>query len=167
MHTICVFLTVIAMNLAFVTPAAAETFSLERFFTGRSSAEGSFRSITGVKKTFQVQLLGKWDGRTLTLREDFTFDDGTRDRKTWRFIKDGPGTYRGTREDVIGETEVRIEDNVARFSYLVFLDPKNRRNKVRFHDTMTLNTDRRVLNTAYVTKFGLPVAWTRVEFRRR
>jgi hypothetical protein len=166
MHTINILLTVIAMNLALITPAAAGSFSFENFFIGRSSAEGSFRSITGVKRTFEVQLFGKWDGRTLTLREDFRFDDGSRDRKTWRFIKDGPGRYRGTREDVIGETEVRIEDNVARFSYLVFLDPKNRSNKVRFHDTMTLNTDGRVLNTAYVTKFGLPVAWTRVEFRR-
>ncbi|KSV85398.1 DUF3833 family protein [Sinorhizobium sp. GL28] len=167
MRIFSVFLTVVAMNLALVTSANAGSFSLESFFTGRSSAEGSFRSITGVKRTFEVQLLGKWDGRTLTLREDFTFDDGTRDRKTWRFIKDGPGTYRGTREDVIGETEVRIRDNVARFSYLVLLDPKNRKNKVRFHDTMTLNNDGRILNTAYVTKFGLPVAWTRVEFTRR
>ncbi|MBD9638575.1 DUF3833 family protein [Ensifer sp. ENS07] len=167
MRTFNVLLTVIAMNLALITPVAAGSFSLEGFFTGRSSAEGSFRSITGVKKTFNVQLLGKWDGRTLTLREDFTFDDGTRDRKTWRFVKDGPDKYRGRREDVIGETQVRIRDNVARFSYLVFLDSNNRKNKVRFHDTMTLNNDGRVLNTAYVTKFGLPVAWTRVEFTRR
>ncbi|MGO4623641.1 DUF3833 family protein [Ensifer sp. 2YAB10] len=167
MHTFSVFLTAVAMNLAFIKPAAAESFSLEGFFTGKSIAEGSFHSITGVKKSFQAQLLGKWDGRTLTLREDFTFDDGTRDRKTWRFIKDGPGTYWGMREDVIGKTEVRIKDNVARFSYLVFLDPENRKNKVRFHDTMRLNNDGRVLNTAYVTKIGLPVAWTRVEFRRR
>ena len=167
MRIVSVFLTVLAMNLALVAPAAAGSFSLENFFTGRSSAEGSFQSITGVKRTFEVQLVGKWDGRTLTLREDFRFDDGSRDRKTWRFIKDGPGRYRGTREDVIGETQVRIKDNVARFSYLVFLDSKNRKNKVRFHDTMTLNNDGRVLNTAYVTKFGLPVAWTRVEFRRQ
>ena len=167
MHTFHVFLTVVAMNLALITPAAAGSFSLEGFFTGRSIAKGSFRSITGVKKTFQVQLLGKWDGRTLTLREDFTFDDGTHDRKTWRFTKDGPGRYRGTREDVIGETEVSIKGNVARFSYVVLLDANNRRNRVRFHDTMTLNTDGRVLNSAYVTKFGLPVAWTRVDFRRR
>ncbi|MEI2298925.1 DUF3833 family protein [Ensifer sp. MJa1] len=166
MHFFSVFLSIIAMNLALITSAGAGSFSLEGFFTGSSRAEGSFRSITGVKRTFKVLLLGKWDGRTLTLREDFTFDDGTRDRKTWRFIKDGPGRYRGTREDVIGETEVQIKDNVARFSYVVFLDPENRKNKVRFHDTMTLNNDGRVLNTAYVTKFGLPVAWTCVEFTR-
>lgn len=41
------------------------------------------------------------------------------------------------------------------------------KNKVRFHDTMTLRGDGTVLNTAYVTKFGFPVAWTRVEFWRR
>ncbi len=39
-----------------------------------------------------MDLTGKWDGRTLTLREDFVFDDGTRDTKTWRFVKTGPGS---------------------------------------------------------------------------
>lgn len=49
MRIFSVFLTVLAMNLALVAPAAAGSFSLESFFTGRSSAEGSFQSITGVK----------------------------------------------------------------------------------------------------------------------
>jgi hypothetical protein len=162
------FLVVAAMNLTLaIAPALARDFALEAFFAGRTDAEGSFRAITGQQRRFTVSLHGKWDGRTLTLREDFTFDDGTRDRKTWRFVKTGPGSYRGTREDVVGETLVRIDGKVARFSYLVYLDAANRRNKVRFHDTMTLRDDGKVLNSAFVTKFGLPVAWTRVEFRKR
>lgn len=162
------FLVVAATNMIFaIVPAQARGFSLEGFFTGRTDATGSFRAITGVQRTFTVTLHGKWDGRTLTLREDFKFGDGTRDRKIWRFVKTGPGSYRGTREDVVGATLVTIDGNVARFTYLVYLDAANRRNKVRFHDTMTLRNDGTVLNSAYVTKFGLPVAWTRVEFRRR
>lgn len=168
MRLLAAFLAVATMNLILaVAPAQARDLALESFFSGRTSAEGSFRAITGLRRTFSVSLQGKWDGRTLTLREDFTFDDGTRDRKTWRFIKIGSNSYRGTREDVVGETLVRIDGNVARFTYLVYLDAANRRNRVRFHDTMTLRDDGTVLNSAYVTKLGFPVAWTRVEFRRR
>ena len=146
--------------------AAAEPFRFEDFFAGKSKAVGSFSAINGVKRKFTVDLTGKWDGRTLTLREDFVFDDGTRDTKTWRFVKTGPASYSGTREDVIGETKVTLQGNTARFSYLVYLDSAKQANKVRFYDKMVLRSDGTVINTALVTKFGLPVAKTVVEFQR-
>lgn len=146
--------------------SAAKAFTLEGFFAGRSKATGSFSAINGVKRQFTVDLNGKWDGRMLTLREDFVFSDGTRDRKTWRFVKTGPLSYSGTREDVIGETRVTIQGNVARFNYLVYLDSAKQANKVRFYDKMVLRADGTVINTALVTKFGLPVAKTVVEFER-
>lgn len=150
-----------------LAPAAAGDFRLEGYFAGKTSAVGSFSAINGVKRKFTVDLMGKWNGKTLTLVEDFAYDNGERDRKTWRFERVARGKYRGTREDVIGETLVTISGNTARFSYLVDLDPSNKSNRVRFYDTMRLQDDGTVLNKALVTKFGLPVALTRVEFRRR
>ena len=78
----------------------------------------------------------------------------------------GPNSYSGTREDVIGETRVSVKGNVARFNYLVYLDSARQANKVRFYDKMVLRSDGTVINTALVTKFGLPVAKTVVEFQR-
>lgn len=158
-----------AALLAFSSAAAlaAETFKLETYFKGRTTAEGSFSAINGVKRNFKVKLDGKWNGRVLTLVENFTYADGERDRKTWRFTKQPDGTYRGTREDVIGETIVRIRDNVATFNYEVYLDGAARKNRVHFYDRMQLNPDGTMLNTATVTKFGiLPVARTHIAFRR-
>ena len=156
----------LALSLLPSAGQAAEKFTFEDYFTGRTEAVGSFSAINGVKRTFTVDLHGQWDGKTLTLREDFVFDDGTKDRKTWRFTKTGPSTYSGTREDVIGETTVTINGSVARFNYLVYLTPQTQSNKVRFWDKMVLRDDGTVLNTALVTKFGLPVAKTTVEFRK-
>jgi hypothetical protein len=150
-----------------LAPAAAGDFTLEGYFAGKTSAVGSFSAINGVKRKFTVDLMGKWNGKTLTLVEDFAYDNGVRDRKTWRFEKVARDKYRGTREDVIGETLVTINGNTARFSYVADLDPSNKSNRVRFYDTMRLQDDGTVLNKALVTKFGLPVALTRVEFRRR
>jgi hypothetical protein len=149
-----------------LSPAAADEFSLEGYFSGKTSAIGKFTAINGTSRTFSVDLLGKWNGKTLTLIEDFVFDDGERDRKTWRFEKIAKNKYSGTREDVIGKTLVTISGNTARFNYLVDLNAKGNANRVRFFDTMTLKRDGILLNKALVTKFGLPVALTRVEFRR-
>jgi hypothetical protein len=156
----------LAMSLLPSAGQAADKFTFEDYFIGRTEAVGSFRAINGVKRSFTVDLTGKWDGKTLTLREDFVFDDGTKDRKTWRFTKTGPTTYSGTREDVIGETTVRLNGPVARFNYLVYLSPETQGNKVHFWDKMVLREDGTVLNTALVTKFGIPVAKTTVEFRK-
>jgi hypothetical protein len=164
------FRTVLAtllIALVSAAPANARELRLEDFFKGHTTAKGSYRAINGVSRKFDVVLHGRWDGRTLVLREDFRYADGERDTKTWRFRKTGQNTYIGTREDVVGNTKVRIDGNKARFSYLVDLDPGERRNLVRFRDTLTLSADgRRIVNTANVFKGPLPVARVRVDFIR-
>jgi hypothetical protein len=82
----------IAMGLAMLTvtgTADAADLVLEKYFAGRTKAEGKFSAINGVSRKFTVKLSGGWDGHTLTLREDFHFSDGERDTKTWRFRKTG------------------------------------------------------------------------------
>ena len=155
-----------ASLLAVLPARAAETLSLERYFSGKTMATGSFSAINGVKRDFKVVLTGRVKGKVLTLREDFIYADGEKDRKTWIFERTGPKTYRGTREDVVGDTTVTIEGRTARFTYLVDIDPSPKKNVVRFHDRMVLKPGGKLENRALVTKFGLPVAWTRVDFTR-
>lgn len=153
--------------LAQTAPMLAKDLRLEDFFKGRTTATASFKTITGTTRNFTVKLNGKWDGKTLVLREDFFFDDGEKDTKTWRFTKTGWNTYIGTREDVIGETTVSVNGNKGYFNYLVDLDPGPRRNIVRFYDTLELGADGNSLkNTARVFKGPLQVARVRVDFKR-
>lgn len=147
-------------------PANAADLRLEDFFKGKSYAYASFSAINGVKRSFRVDLTGRVRGDVLSLREDFVYDDGERDTKTWVFTRTGPRTYSGTREDVIGTTTVRVSGNVARFSYRVDLNPKGKPNIVRFFDKLVLKDDGTLRNTALVTKFGLPVARVKVNFAR-
>lgn len=159
----------LALILTLAAPAAASAAedAMLRFFKGNSRAVASFSAINGVKRDFTVKLSGKWNGRALTLREDFAYADGERARKTWRFVKTGEGRYSGTREDVIGAAIVRVNGSIAKFNYLVDLDEGPGKNIVRFYDTITFSGDgRSALNTAIVTKYGLPVAKVRVEFEK-
>lgn len=159
----------VTMGLAMLTmthTAYAADLSLESYFAGKTTASGSFSAINGVKRQFDVDLTGKWNGKTLTLREDFRYSDGERDTKTWRFTKIGPGKYTGTREDVIGTTTVDIEGKVAKFNYIVNLGTAAKPNKVHFYDRMELQPDGTLVNTAWVTKFLFPVAKTKVIFKR-
>ncbi len=147
-------------------PAKAED-ALIKFFTGKTVADGKFAAINGVKRDFKVKLTGYWNGSKLTLVEDFTYSDGVKNRKTWRMTKTGEGRYSGTREDVVGTATVKVSGQTARFSYYVDIDEGPGQNIVRFYDTLKFAADNKTMkNTALVTKYGLPVARVRVNFRR-
>lgn len=159
-------LVLLMLTLSLPKANAAEDFIMEKVFPGQMIAHGSFSAINGIKRTFTVDVNSVWNGKRLKIEERFTFDNGEKDIKTWRFTKTGADTYIGTHEDVIGTTTLKVKGNKARFSYNVYLDSENQAQKVRFHDVMELNPDGSISNRALVTKFGLPVAKVKVEFKR-
>lgn len=143
----------------------AGTFVIEEDLLGRTTARGEFRAINGVRRSFTVALEGSWDGRVFTLVEDFVYDDGERDRKTWRLTRTAPGRYTGTREDVVGEAIGRQDGRAFRLEYDVRLPREDGSPgmKVRFRDVMVETQGGVVLNRASVGWFGVQV--TRVELR--
>lgn len=147
----------------------AQTLVLEDFFRGRTTGTGTFESrIAGVERSFRIDTLGTWDGRTLTLQEDFVYDDGERQRLTWRFTKVAPGRYEGTREDVIGTADVRQDGPVVRLSYEADIaGADGGTTRLRFADVIYLEGPRVARNRAVVSRFGLPVGTVDVTFRRR
>ena len=145
---------------------SAADLKLEEFFKGTTHAYGKFSAINGKKREFRVLLNGRWNGKTLVLREDFFYEDGEKDVKTWRFTRTSPTTYVGTRGDVKGSTTVKISGNTARFSYTVDLDNGPKTNFVKFNDTLVLKKDGTLRNKARVSKFGIPVAKVAVNFAR-
>ena len=150
-------------------PPRVEPLTLEAFFAGHTTGEGRFESrIAGVERTFTVKTAGTWDGRTLTLREDFVFDDGERDSKTWRFTKQRDGTYRGTRGDVVGVADVWQDGATVRLSYVAEVTGKGGKTRnLAFEDVLVPQSRTVVLNKAVVSKYGFPVGTVEVLFRKR
>lgn len=143
--------------------ASAPPLVLEEFFPGRTVGQGVFtNSWTGSQRRFDVVIEGTWDGRTLTLVEDFAYADGEKDRKTWRLDRTAPGTYTGMREDVVGQARAWTEGKVVRLEYAVSLGGWT----VDFSDVLALNPDGSLINKAVVGKWGLRVGRVELELRR-
>ncbi|HEX8902116.1 DUF3833 family protein [Vitreimonas sp.] len=147
---------------------AQDAFVIEQDLVGRTTARGEFRAINGVRRGFTAHLDGAWDGRTFTLVEDFEFDDGQRDRKTWRLERVGPGEYVGTREDVVGQARGYQDGRAFRLEYDVRLTNADGSpgRKVRFRDVMVLTPEGAVLNRANVGLWGLRVAQVELTIER-
>ena len=140
--------------------AASGPFVIENVLAGETLGRGKITTITGVDRAFIATLNGTWDGETLTLVEDFVFDDGEIDQKTWRLTKLENGEYSGTREDVVGTARGFQVENGFRLEYLIDLptgEGKSRR--VKFRDILVLDESGDVLNDATIGWRGLP-RWT-------
>ncbi len=143
--------------------ATASPLVLESFFPGRTVGEGVFtNSWTGSERRFSVVIDGSWDGRTLTLVEDFDYADGEKDRKTWRLEQTSPGVYVGAREDVIGKARAWTEGNVVRLEYKVEIGGWT----VDFSDVLALRPDGSLINVAIVGKWGIRVGRVELVLRR-
>ncbi|WP_305988774.1 DUF3833 family protein [Roseibium sp. MMSF_3544] len=151
-------------------PSLAEQLVLESFFRGKTVGKGVFESkLAGVYRPFTVYLNGTWNQRTFTLRlrEDFVYEDGERDTKTWFFQKVADGRYVGQRADVIAPTNVTTDDSGAlRFSYIAEIETENGPLLLRFDDTLTKVDRRTVKNTAKVTKGGFTVGTVELIFKK-
>lgn len=169
----------LALSLTALLPAcatrpdfsgAAETQGvvLERDFKGRSYAKGVFTNrVTGATRGLTVVLDGRVRGDTLTLREAFSYSDGEKDVKTWVFRKAGPGSYVGTREDVVGEAVIRSEGNGVRLSYDVDLPTGSGPVRVHFEDVIERDARGVIVNRAIVSKLGIPIGDVDLVFARK
>lgn len=162
-------ISAIAATASGQAKASNTSLVLEEFFSGRTIGHGTFESgIAGVERDFVVTTNGHWDGKVLTLIEDFRYDDGETDRKTWRFTKIGEGQYTGTREDVVGKAKVAAENGRVRMAYDIDLPRDNgRTTRLHFSDILEYQPDGSVLNTARVTKFAFPVGRVEVVFEKQ
>jgi hypothetical protein len=64
-------------------------------------------------KRFTVVLHASWHGDTGTLDEDFTYSDGSRQRRVWTLRKTAPGRFIGTAPDVIGQAVGEVAGNAC------------------------------------------------------
>ena len=148
--------------------SGAKAFVPEVFFRGRTYAQGEFVNvIDGSRRGVKAVIDGRFDGQVLTLVEDFTYSDGETDRKTWRLTKTGPTTYSGTREDVIGTAQGRLDGPNFRLTYQASVKTKTSSYDLTFDDVLGWQPDGSVLNRAVVSKLGIKIGDITLKIRRR
>lgn len=140
---------------------------LEEYFAGDLRAWGLFQDRFGtVRRQFVVDIEGTWDGETLTLVEDFVYDDGEEERRVWSIRKVGEDRYEGTAEGVIGLAQGQTAGNAFNFRYDFDLPVGDSTWRVHFDDWMFLQRDGVMLNRASVSKWGIAVGEASIFFQR-
>lgn len=147
--------------------------NLEEFFDGELVAYGQFQDILGtVRRSFVVTITGDWDGERLRLVEDFDYEDGSTEQRIWTLTKTGPDSWSGTAPGVIGAAVGQEQDNRFNWKYEIDLpipsaDGTTETMRVTFDDWMWLLAEDRLLNLAYVKRYGFDIGTVTISFEKR
>lgn len=153
-----------------VSDYAAEKplLDLRRYFNGTLDAWGVFTDRSGkVVRRFTVVMDCRWQGDDGVLDEDFTYSDGTKQRRIWRLKRLADGRYTGRADDVVGEATGQERGNAFNWKYTMALPVDGRIVNVQFDDWMYLMDDKVMLNKAVMSKFGIQLGEVTLSFTKR
>jgi hypothetical protein len=141
---------------------------LAQYFNGTLDAYGVFTDRSGaVVKRFTVVMECTWTGNQGVLDEDFTYSDGTKQRRIWKLTKLADGRYTGRADDVVGEAQGQTRGNSFYWTYTLNLPVDGKTYEVQFDDWMYLMTDKVMLNKATMSKFGVKLGEVTLSFTKR
>ena len=141
---------------------------LQQYFNGLLDAYGVFTDRSGaVVKRFTVVMRCTWAGNEGVLDEDFTYSDGTQQKRVWRLTKLADGRYTGTAGDVVGTAQGQTRGNAFYWTYTLALPVDGTVYNVHFDDWMYLMTDKVMLNKATMRKLGVTLGEVTLSFTKR
>ena len=141
---------------------------LRDYFNGRLDAHGVFTDRSGaVVKRFTVVMNCTWTGEDGVLDEDFTYSDGTKQKRIWRLKKLPDGKFTGRADDVVGEALGQQRGNAFHWTYTMTLPVDGKVYEVQFDDWMYLIDDTVMLNKATMRKFGFRLGEVTLSFTKQ
>lgn len=148
--------------------AEKPALDLREYFDGRIDGWGLFTGRHGeVVRRFKVVIDARWQGDEGVLDEDFTYSDGTKQRRIWRLTRGADGRYTGRADDVVGVAEGQVRGNALQFRYTLALPVDGRTWHVEMDDWMYLVDEEVLLNRTEMSKFGIRLGEVTLSFRRR
>jgi hypothetical protein len=148
--------------------AEKPSLDIQRYFNGRVKAWGMFTDRSGkVVRRFSVVMQCTWKGDEGVLDEDFTYSDGTKQRRVWRIRKEAEGRYTGRADDVVGEAIGQAAGNALRWNYTLALPVDGRVWNVQMDDWMYLMDDDTLVNRTVMSKFGIELGQVTLFFSRK
>jgi Protein of unknown function (DUF3833) len=157
-------------------PPAEDPLDITRVLAGVTLAGGFFKDRFGrVRRSFEVTMIGRWeepadgagDGRVFVLDEAFHYDNGERERRTWRVMPGRDGVFTATCADCIGIAHGVASSGSWRMRYRFRLKMGRRALAVAFDDCVYRVDDRVAVNRTVVRKWGIKLGEVVIVFERQ
>lgn len=138
------------------------------WFAGDSVAYGMVQDHSNKQtRRFTVKIRGDVAGDTLTLHEDFVYDDGEKQTRVWHIRKLADGSYTGTAGDIIGTATGHSAGNAFNWKYVMDVKSGGSTYRLTFDDWIYQQDEQHLFNVTSLTKFGVEVARVSIFFEKK
>lgn len=138
------------------------------YFQGDSVAYGMVQDYTHKQtRRFSVKIRGDVVGATLTLHEDFIYDDGEKQTRVWHISKLADGSFTGTAGDIIGTATGHQAGNAFNWKYEMDVTASGSTHRLTFDDWIFQQDDKHLFNVTSLKKFGVEVAKVTLFFEKK
>ena len=140
---------------------------IKKYLNGNLEAVGILKNRSGeVTRYFTVKMNAKWNGNVGTLAEEFVFDDGEKQSRTWTFTFADEENFTSSAGDVIGLGKGRQLGNALIMKYVLRIPYKNSTLDLNMEDWIYMVDDKTLINTTTMRKFGFKVGELVVVFKK-
>jgi hypothetical protein len=147
---------------------SSKVLSIAEYFEGDTLAYGILEDFFGrPTRRFKVKMQGHWEGTKGVLNEEFLFDDGELQKRTWNFEHIAPNQFIGSAADVIGLAKGNELPGEINMSYTLRVPVDKKNYDLKFDDRLYIIEDNIVLNKAKMKKFGITVATLTLVFTKK
>lgn len=138
------------------------------WFNGESRAWGMVQNYSGKQiRRFEVAIHGEVVGETLTLHEQFVYDDGEKQTRVWHIRRLADGSYVGTAGDIIGSAKGQASGNAFNWRYAMTVKTSDSSYTLNFDDWIYQQDAQHLMNVTSMKKFGIEVARVTLFFSKQ
>jgi hypothetical protein len=142
-------------------------FDIRKYFDGKLEAYGVVKDWRGkINRRFYATMEGKWNGNEGILAEEFLFDDGEKQTRTWKIKMIDDNNFTAQAGDVIGDAKGAQYGNTLRMDYVLKTPVGNKTYDLAIEDWIYLIDEKHVINESKIKKFGLTLGYLTIGFNK-
>lgn len=134
-------------------------FDMRKHLNGPMVCDGVIFGPTGrVSSSFTAEFDVTWRGDVCTMKEVFTYNDGSVQNRAWEITLGPNGTFTARADDVRGTAKGKVAGNAVIFRYDLTLPEASGGHTLSAFDCMYLAAGGAIVNRSEFRKFGIKVA---------
>ncbi len=134
----------------------APKLDMKTFFNGDIEVFAITQDNNGkIIGSYTAKMNGKWDENKGVIQQNFVYDSGKKDSRTWLITSDTDGTFTAVGHDVATPVKGKQVGNAMQMVYtLLVKGSEGKKLSVDHEDVMYLVDDRSAIGTALIRKEG-------------
>lgn len=142
-------------------------FDMKTFFNGDIDVFAINQDNNGkITGTYTARMNGRWDENKGVLQQNFVYENGKKDSRTWLITTDSDGSFSAVGHDVEAPVKGKQIGNAMQMIYTLVMKSEGNKTAIYHEDNIYLVDDRSAIGVAFVRKNGVSDGKSIISYKR-